>query len=115
MSEECKEELVKEALNAIRGALMAYLKVSCKKSLSIIRLTGQKRLRIDFYGLFNYYDPTDNFPRFMDAYSYAVKCAGQEKVNEVLEGEVIGGSDTGYQISIPSEKYEKLCKQLGEA
>ena len=115
MSEECKEELVKEALNAIRGALMAYLKVSCKKSLRIIRLTGQKRLRVDFYGLFNYYDPTDNFPRFMDAYSYAVKCVGQEKVNEVLEGEVIEGGDTGHQIAIPSERYEELCKQLGEA
>jgi len=96
MTTGCRNDLVKEALESIRSALVEYLKASCRRSLPMVRLTGQRKVRIEFYGLFNYYEGTENFPRFMDAYSYALQCAGLDSVFRHLKAQLLmeGGLGT---------------------
>jgi hypothetical protein len=109
---ECRDELVRESLELIRNALMKYLKVSCRRSLNIVRLTGQKRVVIDFYGLFNCYESTEDFPRFVDAYNYALGCVGLNTISQLLEGTITEGGESGYQLILDVEKFEGLCREV---
>jgi hypothetical protein len=112
MTTGCRNDLVKEALESIRSALVEYLKASCRRSLPMVRLTGQRKVRIEFYGLFNYYEGTENFPRFMDAYSYALQCAGLDSVFQALEGAIVDGGGSGHQLILSIEKFEDMCKEV---
>jgi len=111
MVSECRDELVKEALESIRNALMKHLRISCRRSLTIVRLTGQRRIIIDFYGLYNCYEGTEDFPRFTDAYNYALRCVGLSTVSQVLEG-VITEEELGQQLILDVKKYEDLCREV---
>jgi hypothetical protein len=108
---ECRDELVRESLELIRNALMKYLKVSCRRSLNIVRLTGQKRVVIDFYGLFSCYEGTEDFPGFVDAYNYALGCVGLNTISQLLEGTITEGGESGYQLILDVEKFEGLCRE----
>ena len=110
MSQACDEGLLNEAIEALRNALYSYLYANCRRTLSMIKLTGQKRLRLEFHGLFRHYSPTENFPRFMDAYSYILQCRDRELITDVLECEEINEQEL--YIVFNSRKYEELCKEL---
>jgi len=112
MSTKCRDDLVKEALDSIRSALAEYLKASCRRSLTMVRLTGQKRLRIDFYGLYSYYKGTENFPRFEDAYGYATHCMSLATVSQLLEGAISEEGESGHQLVLSIEKFESMCKEV---
>jgi hypothetical protein len=112
MTVKCEAYLVEEALQSIKNALLNYLQASCKRMLAMVRLTGQRRVRIDFYGLYNYYESTESFPRFIDAYSYAVQCTSLDTVSQVLGGVVSEGGESGYQLVLSVERFEDVCREV---
>lgn len=70
----CIQDLIEEAANSIRASIEKYLQSNCRRILSLAKLIVQKRVKMEFHGFFRYYVPSTNFPRFIDAYSYLIKC-----------------------------------------
>ncbi len=114
VSEECRDELVEEALAAIREALMSFLFANCRRTMTMIELTGQKRVRLEFYALFRHYNPSENFPRLMDALSYVQRCRGLEAVEQVLGGEILEPESDEPTLVLESEKFVELCREALE-
>ncbi len=115
MSNECRDELIEEAEQLLREALLNYLAVSCKRISTMLRLSEQPFLKLEFYGLFRYYTSSENFPRFMDAYSYVKRCRGLERVAEVLGCERIVENDEDERLSqlvFSTEKILEICSSI---
>lgn len=75
-------------------------------------LTGQKRIRMEFHGLFKHYTPSENFPRFMDVLSYVLTCVGLDEVKRLLRAQNVV-LDEAYAV-YSYEEYAKLCHEVYE-
>ncbi|NPA97046.1 MAG: hypothetical protein GXO32_05540 [Crenarchaeota archaeon] len=111
---ECHEDLLKEALELLREALASYLASNCRKITSLARLAGQSKVRIELYGLFRYFSPSENFPRFMNALSYVKRCATLDDLRRALEFEDLEIDERDerlsrlvYRLSV----LERLCSE----
>ncbi len=114
-SEECSEELVKEALELLREALENYLYSNCRKITSLARTANQSKLRIELYGLFRYYSPSENFPRFMNALSYVLRCSSIKELKRYLGFEEFQLDESDERLSklvFDLSKLEELCSSL---
>ena len=112
---ECREDLLREALELLREALLNYLASNCRKILSLARLAQQDRLRIELYGLFRYFSPSENFPRFMNALNYVIKCSSVDKLQEVLRFIKLERNEWDERLSkllYKVEDLEDICKDL---
>ena len=104
---------VEEARRAIVGAFSNYLRANCRRILSIARLTGQKYVKISFHGLYRHYEPTENFPRFTNAFEL-LRSKGE--ISELLriENLKVIEEDEEMHILIPLEVLEDLCLRIGK-
>lgn len=109
---ECREELLEEARELIVTALKSYMLSNCKRAVSMAKLTGQKRIRMEFYGLFRHYTPSENFPRFMDVFSYLLSCVGLDEVRRLLRAQDVVPDEVYAVYSY--EEYAKLCQEVYE-
>jgi len=112
---ECSEEMVEEALQLLREALENYLRSNCRKILSLAKAAGQERLRIELYGLFRYFSPSENFPRFMHAFEYASRCSSEDRLREALAFEEMQLDEEDERLSklvYRVETIEGLCREL---
>ncbi len=106
------EELINEAKEAVRNAIFNYLRANCRRDVSMASITGQKFVKVSFYGLFRYYEPTENFPRFSSAYEFL-------KSRNVNLGEVIGIREVEVveengelHLVFKREVLERLCYEV---
>lgn len=103
----CTQELIEEAKNNIRVSIERYLSINCHRIVSMTKLAGQRSVRMEFYGFFKHYVSSENFPRFVDAYSYLIECHVYE----------IGLSQAKIELKkqyleIHIEDLEKLCLEI---
>lgn len=110
---ECREDTLRTAEELIRSALESYMVSNCKRTVSMAKLTGQTRVKLEFHGLFRHYTPSEEFPRFMNALSYVVKCGGVEKLKEILRARDVVLEGDMYVI-YDFVGYEKICRELYE-
>ncbi len=104
---ECDERLIEEALKAIRKAILEYLRVNCRRILSMAGITGQRLVKVELRGLFRYYESTPNFPKFIQAYKYLDRCKGPEFIRDRI-GFIAEGEYAIFEI----HELEDLCKAV---
>lgn len=112
---ECREDLVEEAIELIREALRSYLASNCSKLLSLARTAGQRLLRVELYGLFRYYSPSENFPRFMNALKYLSQCSSMDRLRQEVGYEDLEVSQVDERLSrmvFRVDDLEALCTAL---
>ena len=109
---ECREDLLEEARELIVSALKSYMLSNCRRTVSIAKLTEQKRIRMEFHGLFKHYTPSENFPRFMDVLRYVLTCVGLDEVKRLLRAQEVV-PDEAYAI-YSYDEYAKLCNEVCE-
>ena len=102
---------VEEARRAIVGAFSNYLRANCRRILSIARLTGQKYVKISFHGLYRHYEPTENFPRFTNAFELLKNKGEISELLRVKNLKVVE-EDEEMHILIPLEVLEDLCLRV---
>jgi len=80
------------------------------------RLAGQRRVRIELYGPFRYFSPTDDFPRFTDALSAVIDAIGENGLCSALGCSAVsrsGEDDRLWYLVFDVEQLEKLCRDIG--
>ncbi len=110
---ECREDALNTAEELIRAALESYMLSNCRRTVSMAKLTGQRRIRLEFHGLFRHYTPSEEFPRFMNALNYVVKCSGIERLKKILRARDVVLEGDMYVVYDFAE-YEKMCRELYE-
>jgi len=110
---ECRKDLVSEAAELVRRAIESYFASKCRRMLSMVGITGQREVAVEFYGFYRSYAPSENFPRFTHAYSYLEECA-PSTLEELLNGGRVEGAGEERRLVISVRALESICRELEE-
>ena len=111
MSEWCTPELIREALEAVRASIRSYLAANCKRTLSMARLAGQQKVKLEYHGFYRHYRPTPAFPKFTEAIKYLSTCMETRTVD--VDGIEVDTSTEGVAYAtISISRLEELCQEL---
>jgi len=111
----CSDDVVKHALELLKEALQGYLRANCKRVVSMAKLAGQSRVRIELYGPFRYFTSTEEFPRFTDALNTIIECMGIESVCRALgciDFSRHSEDDRLWYLVYEVSKLEELCRDI---
>jgi len=110
-SGDCTADLVAKAISGIRTSIERYLAVNCPRIRSLVGIAQQKSVKIEFYGFFRYYAPSEEFPRFSDAVAFLSKCVGDIVVD--IEGVNLELEEYGVLVS--ADDLVHICSKLVDA
>jgi len=109
MNVSCDEEALNQATNAVVRAVRSYLASNCLRILSLSAVAGQETVKIEFLGLFRYYQPSTAFPKFSDA----INCLKQCNAIDRIRREIPFFEWIGYRyVVINVEKLRRTCLDL---
>lgn len=107
----CDPRLVGKARELVLEALKGYLRANCKRIVSLARLAGQSRVKMEMHGVYRYYSGDEELPRFVNAFAVLLRCLGEE-VHRVFGGRVeIGEGGEPLYIELPIDVVDTVCRE----
>ena len=107
----CDPRLVEKAQKLVLEALKGYLRANCKRIVSLARLAGQSRVKMEMHGVYKYYSGDEELPRFVSAFAVLLRCLGED-VHRILGGRVRiseGGEPLYVELSV--DAVDTVCRE----